>query len=918
MVVAALAATLITTAQAPSGALTAPAAAAAAPVGTVAEVAPDPVLEPGGDDLERWQVTDLGDGRYDVSWTSPSRLPLTSDRPTIGGPGLVFGPPTLDPDGRTVRAVVTAEVAPDPAALDVVLSGDRLDERGRDALAGAGGDAVAGVRTDVLAATDPGLPGAFATTTSDYELDPVKLPGMKQPIEMVGHVVEPSADAATGARPLVLFLHGRHGVCYDPDDRRGYTRKWPCVAPFAEIPSHLGYDYVQQVLASQGYATVSVRVNGINAQDFRLDDGGAGARATIVARHLDHWVGLAAAHQVDLDQVVLVGHSRGGEGINRASVQILPSAPYTVVGQVLLAPTDFAAQSAPYVPTVTVLPYCDGDVSDIQGQQFTDTGRDLVDDDTSLKSSVLVMGANHNFFNTEWTPRLAAAPANDDWYGRDEAPCGRRHPDRLSAREQRAVGTAYVAGAVALFTGDDATLPLYDGSAVTVASIGDADVRTHALGGGRSLRRPGIEATPSLASGAGTRLCRGIAAYSGGSFAICRSNSRSLITPHWGYQGSAVPVRQFFEMGWTSAGARGGLRFDDPLDLSTGRLELRTIVDPRRGPVDLRVRLSDSTGAATTLTPDNVTDDGHTLEPLLVDDYLTKLWAQALLVDATTADPGDGVDLTDIVRVELVGLSDRGRVWVADLSSAPDDLAPVPDVRLPQLRIGDLRMPEGDRPAVRTARVPFEVVGDLTGPARFLVQTTGETRGSRQRFAVDLAPGQKSGTIPVHFAADDVAGYPQRADVAAWALSGVITDDYLGVLRVEDDDPAPVLSVRLASRRVVEGDPIVYVATIAAPASYTVFLSGLVVAGPGQDLRGDDLRARWITRHSDPDRTRLPLHKVGASVYGDIPSGERRVVLRIPTRRDGRAEGKEKLTVRFDTDAEGESLVRTVTVVDAR
>ena len=127
--------------------------------------------------------------------------------------------------------------------------------------------------------------------------------------------------------------------------------------------------------------------------------------------HLDHWVDLAAAHQVDLSRVVLVGHSRGGEGVNRASIQIPLSAPYRIVGQVLIAPTDFASQTAPYVPTVTLLPFCDGDVSDLQGQKFTDFARDLASDDTSLKSSVLVMGANHNFFNTEWTPGIAAAPA---------------------------------------------------------------------------------------------------------------------------------------------------------------------------------------------------------------------------------------------------------------------------------------------------------------------------------------------------------------------------------------------------------------------------------------------------------------------------------------------------------------------------
>ena len=81
--------------------------------------------------------------------------------------------------------------------------------------------------------------------------------------------------AVTGPRPVVLFLHGRHSYCYNPKNGRD-GGDWPCVAPFKEIPSHLGYDYIQQVLASQGYFTVSIRVNGINAQDWSLDDGGAG------------------------------------------------------------------------------------------------------------------------------------------------------------------------------------------------------------------------------------------------------------------------------------------------------------------------------------------------------------------------------------------------------------------------------------------------------------------------------------------------------------------------------------------------------------------------------------------------------------------------------------------------------------------
>jgi hypothetical protein len=180
-----------------------------------------------------WEVVAVGDGSYEVSWTSDEPLPTTSDRPTIVGEGLEFGPPTVDADGRTVTAVVTADAAPAARDLDVLLSGDRLDEPGFDPSAGGTAARLADRATTPLDAPDPGAPGTFEVTASDYELPGVKLPGMPKPIEMVGHVVEPAADAETGPRPLVLFLHGRHSVCYNPDNPRDGGGRWPCQAPRA-------------------------------------------------------------------------------------------------------------------------------------------------------------------------------------------------------------------------------------------------------------------------------------------------------------------------------------------------------------------------------------------------------------------------------------------------------------------------------------------------------------------------------------------------------------------------------------------------------------------------------------------------------------------------------------------------------------
>lgn len=865
-----------------------------------------------------WRVAEVADGRYRVTWKSARTLPTTSDRPTIEGSGLSFGPPRVARDRRTVSAYVAAPRTPDPAKLDVVLSGDRLDEPGNDGRSERKAGLPPARATSLLNAADPATPGPYDVTTSDYRLDPVKVAGMRTPIEMVGHVVEPTAGSLTGPRPLVLFLHGRHSVCYVPgagDDDGGDDGTWPCAAPAKEIPSELGYQYVQQVLASQGYTTVSIRTNGINAQDGYLEDGGAAARAVIVEEHLKHWVGLATAHQVDLKQVVLVGHSRGGEGVDRASITIPLSAPYRIVGQVLIAPVDFSSQTAPYVPTVTLLPYCDGDVYDLQGQRYTDIGRDLDPADKSFKSSVLVMGANHNYFNSEWTPGVAVAPAWDDWSGDDKALCGTRDPGRLTAAGQRDVGTVYIAGAVKLFTGDGAYLPLFDGSAVTVPSIAGADVRSHAVGGGRQERRPGFEATPTVqGSGAETQICTGRTAQSS-AVDLCGRDVEGQVTPHWVVSGESAPPRRFLEMAWDASGATGGLRFGKPLDLSADRLELRTIVDPDAGPVQLRVRIGDGAGNKVTLTPEG----GSQLDPFPGEPWVTKLWAQAVLVDARTA---TGVDLTDIRSVELVADNDHGRVWVADVAAAPAVLAVVPATRLPQIDIGSLTLDEGNgEDAPKLARVPFTITGTVTAPARISVTTIGEQPGARHRFGIEIAPGQTSGTIPIEYRSGNVSDdYDQHVQVQAYATRMVTTGNNVGGLTVRDDDPDAVVTIKALKKQVTEGGTIVFRVATRQRTGYPIFAYVAAVNRGKHPLRGTDVPAAWLRNHSawgsEPGLSRnRTLASLGTSVYGEIPAGPGHLDLRVPTLKDRKREGTETLTMRFYYP-DGRFVDSTVTVRD--
>ncbi|MDP2772798.1 MAG: hypothetical protein Q8O61_04500 [Nocardioides sp.] len=905
----ALAAAALALPLTPTAGATAPSAPSAAP-----SVAPSSAVAPAlqaGAGRGTWSVEQTGPARYVVSWTSPSRLPLTSDRPLIvsaavRGAGGAIAPPTLSADGRTVSSVVSSPRAPQADELDVVLSGRTLDHRPSSRTSGrTGSPARASSLPTQLLADDPGVRGPHAVVSSDYTLDPVKVARMARPIEMVGHVVEPDPAAVTGPRPLVLLMHGRHNYCYtEGRDRDADLYTWPCAAPAKEIPSHLGYDYIQRLLASQGYATVSIRVNGINAQDGRVPDAGAGARASLVIAHLRHWATLAAAHQVDLDQVVLVGHSRGGEGVNRAAIRIPADAPYRIAGQVLLAPTDFGVQTAPYVPTVTVLPYCDGDVSDLQGQQFTDVARDLTTDDTSLKSSVLVMGANHNYFNREWTPGVAQAPSSDDWYGDPKAPCGKQAPDRLRASEQRKVGRTYVAGAVRLFTGESQYLPLYDGSAVTVGSVGDADVRSHALGGGRESRRPGMGTTLTLPQGAQAQLCTGVVSYDN-RFANCGRTLGDVVAPHWVASGMQVPTRRFFEMAWTVSGQRAGLVLDDPLDLSSGRLELRTIVDAARGDARLDVRLSDADGASVVLTPEG----GGLVPALLRDPYLTKLWGQTVVVDTSAA---AGVDLTRITAVELVSKNARGRVWLADVSRAPAALAAVPDRRMATVSLRSLKIVEGDKPGSRVARLPYSITGDVSRPMRVSVLTVGQERGAVQTFTIDIPAGQTSGSVPVGYSADQRDDYtPIITTASLRATRNVMTDAYVGDLRVEDDDPTPPITVTPRRKTVREGGRAEFVVRLGKGVDYDLFVAARVKLSPAP-LRAHDVPLSWLERFASAGDPEATLASLRPYLSVQVRRGSRSAVFGIPVRRDGMAEGRESLRLLFVVN--GKRMTRTVFV----
>ncbi len=302
------------------------------------------------------------------------------------------------------------------------------------AIVGAAPCSAAGLGT----ALDPTGGGSFEITESEYHLPATVDPLVDATVttELWAEVYRP-VDSSGAAHPLLVLLHGNHATCGHyvagtlgrVDDNSQYTTTGTCPTGYVVVPNHLGYSYLAERLASQGYMVVSINANrGINAAAGVPGDRGLNLRrGRLVLRHLmqlAQWnssggapasLGFDLKGSIDFSHVGLFGHSRGGEGVLAAYTMYndAGSAWPDEIGTAVhfdamfeLAPVDAQTSRtfvANNIPWTVLLPMCDGDVSDVEGVKVYDRTLSNLSETTPQKKSVYaVWGANHDFFNTQW------------------------------------------------------------------------------------------------------------------------------------------------------------------------------------------------------------------------------------------------------------------------------------------------------------------------------------------------------------------------------------------------------------------------------------------------------------------------------------------------------------------------------------
>ena len=284
--------------------------------------------------------------------------------------------------------------------------------------------------------------------------------------------------------PVIIFLHGVHDTCYRDDVSDG--KSWPCRIGSKPIPSYEGYSTIATELASHGYAVASLSANGVNSlAGSKFPDIGSQLRGHLILAHLDLLTDANEGNRLDLKalkgrlnltKVGLLGHSRGGDGISRAvTLNRLLNKKYGILAALFLGATNENNISVPDTHTAVIHPLLDGDAANLAGQIYLDTSR-VAFNDSVFRCSVVLTGANHNYFNSVWSPNGEyPGGANDAVYWGDII------VKPLTQEEQRLLAAFYITGFFRLTLGEEQQfLPLFDGSPVTVPVLPEAEVRSSA------------------------------------------------------------------------------------------------------------------------------------------------------------------------------------------------------------------------------------------------------------------------------------------------------------------------------------------------------------------------------------------------------------------------------------------------------
>lgn len=217
-----------------------------------------------------------------------------------------------------------------------------------------------------------------------------------------------------GPFPIVFIVHGNHNM-----------------TEFSEG----GYAYLGEHLASRGYIFVSVDQNYLNGYFTGSLKGENDARAWLLLKHVGLWhewnvdINSPLFEKVDIENIALMGHSRGGEAVSiAAAMNLLELSPnnannrfnfeYKIKSLIAISPSEGQYKMGGKPIELSDLNYLviqgsqDADISRFEGLLQYERVSFSDPNSTFFKAALLIDRANHSQFNTIWSPSDRRMPSS--------------------------------------------------------------------------------------------------------------------------------------------------------------------------------------------------------------------------------------------------------------------------------------------------------------------------------------------------------------------------------------------------------------------------------------------------------------------------------------------------------------------------